>query len=381
MKSELISNLKNIVGKKATGKLLAICMDDYGNVRLQSPEALSVFNQQGLPAKSHFDEFDALENAEDLELMYEALLSVKDSNGNCARLTSLTNVANADFDRMKSDGFGNYSYELLPATYGKLGNKYQNCMELWKQGMDDHLIRPEFHGREHLNLRILMAKLKNRDHDVMTCFSQNSLARLTEPEGTLASWTAAFEFDDINEMADHMEIIADGVKCFEDVFGRRPKVFNAPGGKEHCRLYPFLKEQGFRVVERTFFHWEHQGRGKFRPSFARTRPETKLNPAVSIRNCVFEPTVQSPIDWLTRTMKQIEVAFYWNRPAIISCHRVNFVGAISEKNRDRGLSALRQLLANIVARWPNVEFEFLDDLCERMNLLRYPLNQEKNFCP
>ncbi len=369
MKSTAILHLKNLFGSRAQGKLVAICLDDYGNVRLHSPEALAVLKKHQLPRRIHFDEFDALETAKDLELMFETLSSAKDSNGNCAKLTALTNVANVDFEKMKIGGFDNYCYELLPTTYGKLGKDYDNCMELWQQGIDNRLIKPEFHGREHLNLRILMTKLKHRDHDVLTCFSQNSLARLTEPAGTHASWTAAFEFDEIEELSEHQEIIADGIDCFEKVFGRSPNVFNAPGGKEHRRLYPFLKQQGIRIVERSFFHWAHQGRGRFRPSFGHMTAETALNPAISIRNCVFEPSSPSQVDWVTRTLKQIEVAFFWNRPAIISCHRVNFVGRICEKNREKGLSNLRNLLASIVSRWPDVEFEFLDDLCDRIGLL------------
>jgi hypothetical protein len=375
MKSTVILHLKNLIGTKCQRKLVAICLDDYGNVRLHSRDALAELERQRLPRRIHFDEFDALETSKDLESMFEVLSSVKDSKGNNARLTALANVANADFAKMKADGFENYSYEMLPTTYGKLGNEYQNCMELWRQGIDRHLIRPEFHGREHLNLRILMAKLKNRNHDVLTCFSQNSLARLTEPTGSHSSWTAAFEFNEKKELSEHCEIIADGINCFERVFARRPGVFNSPGGKEHPSLHPFLKQQGFRIVERSFFHWAHQGKGRFRPSFARARAETKLKPAISIRNCVFEPTAPAHIDWVAKTLQQIEIAFYWNRPAIISCHRVNFVGKICEKNRQTGLSALRSLLAAIVARWPDVEFQFLDELCDRMGLLSTSASQ------
>jgi hypothetical protein len=55
-------------------------------------------------------------------------------------------------------------------------------------------------------------------------------------------------------------------------------------------------------------------------------------------------------------MKQIETAFFWNKPAIISSHRVNFCGHIDPKNREIGLSALKELLQKIVKKWPDVEF-------------------------
>ena len=55
-------------------------------------------------------------------------------------------------------------------------------------------------------------------------------------------------------------------------------------------------------------------------------------------------------------MGQIEAAFRWSRPAIISSHRVNFCGHIDPQNRRTGLDALAKLLRSIVGKWPEVEF-------------------------
>ena len=75
-----------------------------------------------------------------------------------------------------------------------------------------------------------------------------------------------------------------------------------------------------------------------------------------VRNCVFEPTEPSNIDWVETCLKQVEVAFRWNRPAMISSHRVNFCGHIDPENRKIGILALKKLLKNIVKKWPDVEF-------------------------
>jgi hypothetical protein len=63
-------------------------------------------------------------------------------------------------------------------------------------------------------------------------------------------------------------------------------------------------------------------------------------------------------------MKQIDTAFRWNKPAIISSHRVNFCGHIDPKNREKGLETLKKLLQEIVVKWPNVEFMSADTLGE-----------------
>jgi hypothetical protein len=55
-------------------------------------------------------------------------------------------------------------------------------------------------------------------------------------------------------------------------------------------------------------------------------------------------------------MKNIQNAFFWNSPAIIGTHRVNYIGSIVEKNRTVNLKFLSELLRAIVKRWPDVEF-------------------------
>jgi hypothetical protein len=53
---------------------------------------------------------------------------------------------------------------------------------------------------------------------------------------------------------------------------------------------------------------------------------------------------------------EINLAFKFNKPAVINTHRVNFIGGIEEKNRDLGLKKLNILLCQIVKKWPDVKF-------------------------
>ena len=56
-----------------------------------------------------------------------------------------------------------------------------------------------------------------------------------------------------------------------------------------------------------------------------------------------------------------------SRPAIISSHRLNFIGAIETINRDNHLIELKILLNNIVKQWPDVEFISSDQLGHIIN--------------
>ena len=85
-----------------------------------------------------------------------------------------------------------------------------------------------------------------------------------------------------------------------------------------------------------------------------------------VRNVHFEPSENPSIDYVSRSMKEISSAFFWKRPAIISSHRVNYIGAINEKNRKRGLTDLQDLLQRIVKTWPDVQFISSEQLAHRM---------------
>ena len=65
------------------------------------------------------------------------------------------------------------------------------------------------------------------------------------------------------------------------------------------------------------------------------------------RNCFFEP-VQSGKDWVDSCLNEISFAFRWNKPAIISSHRLNYIGALYKENRENGLTKLGSLLKQIM---------------------------------
>ena len=61
-------------------------------------------------------------------------------------------------------------------------------------------------------------------------------------------------------------------------------------------------------------------------------------------------------------MNEINIAFKWKKPAVISSHRVNYIGVLNTLNRDYGLLQLRRLLEQILKIWPEVEFMTSDEL-------------------
>lgn len=365
-------NTKNLIGWRTNRKIVVFSVDDYGNVRLDSKEAREKLNQAGLSVNNRFDALDTLETRQDLEMLYEALQSVKDKNGRYAVFTPFAVPCNINFEKMAKTGYKKYIYELLPETFSKLSvqqpKAYEGAWEIWKDGIESGLMVPQFHGREHLNLKVLEGKLAEKDQEVLSALKNRSYTSISSNRYETISPMAAFDFWNREENKRFDEIIRDGLKAFEKVYGYRSDHFNPPGGREHPYIHKALKENGIKFIDTPLLKKEHKGKGKYKSVFNYTGKRNKLGQIYLVRNIVFEPTDNRGVDWPSYAMEQIEAAFRWNRPAIISSHRVNFCGHIDEQNRKEGIKALKELLARITKRWPEVEFMAANELGKLIDL-------------
>lgn len=368
MKQSILNNLKNIWSWKTNRKIVVFSVDDYGNVRLDSRAAREKMDMAGLKVLSRFDVYDTLETREDLEILFETLSSVSDSNGRHAVFTPFTVPCNINFERMAEENYKTYRYELLPATYEKLAARdvkaYEGAWGLWKEGVANGLMAPQFHGREHLNLKIFEEKLAARDHEIMTCLKNRSYTSISESGYATIGYTSAFDFWKFEENKRFTNIIKEGLDAFEQVFGYRAKHLTPPGGREHRVIHQCLRDAGIKYIDTPLIKHEHQGMGKYKKSINYTGRKNYLGMTYGVRNVVFEPTHARGFDWINYSLRQIASAFRWRRPAIVSSHRINFCGHISPENRKQGIEALRKLLKEIVTRWPDVEFQSSGELMD-----------------
>jgi hypothetical protein len=355
-KNIVARNIKNSFGWSTKRKIIAFSVDDYGSIRMASKEARENLRNAGMKIENNkFDLFDSLEDANDLTQLYETLSAVKDRNNNTAVFTALSIPANPDFEKMQNNNFEEYSYELTSETWNKKPG-YEGVQNLWNDGIENKMIFPQFHGREHLNVKVLMELLRRRDPEMLACFQNKSFGAISSVPFPTIRYVAAFEFDNFDENETLKQIAIDGLDAFEKVFGFRAKHFAAPGAREHKCLAETLQKGGIRYIDSDMIRNEHQGSGKFKKSIDYTGKRNSYNQIYLVRNCVFEPNPFDSIDWVNYCMKQIEIAFMWNKPANISSHRANFAGHIEPSNRDKGLGLLKDLLKKIVNRWPEVEF-------------------------
>jgi len=364
----LKNHLKNLFGWKTKRKLVAFAIDDYGNVRLDSPQAFANLQKAGLPLNSRFDQYDTLETREDLEALFDTLRSVKDQNHYPAIFTPFALSCNINFEAMAADQYRQYQYETLPQTFQKQAQRwpkaYEGAWSLWQEGIREGLMAPQFHGREHLNLQFFRDKLNEGNQAILTALQNRSYTGIPVGDHPVQQYTAAFAFWEKEEAKNFPAIITDGVAQFQIVFGYSPTVFTPPAQEFPPWLESELSNYGLKATDKPFLKKQHLGQGKYRWQWNNTCYDRKNDRVKLVRNVVFEPTNNPQIDWVNHALQQIEAAFYWDKPALISSHRVNFCGFIDPENRRVGLSALKELLQKIVQKWPEVEFVSAGELAE-----------------
>lgn len=361
-KNFLARNLKNAFGWSTKRKIVVFEVDDYGAVRVESKQARDRLIAKGLRLENNkFDYYDALEDKNDLVHLFDTLTKIKDSTGKHPVLTALAIPANPDFESMRKTGYQHYRYELVTEIWKRMP-EYDGVKELWHTGISQRLLVPQFHGREHLNVKVLMKNLSQADPETIAAMSESSYCGITSRPFPTIDYVAAFQFTDFSENEKLKEIVVDGLNCFENVFGFRARHFAAPGAREHHTLAKALKEGGIDYLDTDMINNEHQGNGRYKRSIHFTGSVNALNQTFLVRNCVYEPSPGDNIDWINYCLDQIAIAFFWNKPAIVSTHRVNFAGHIDPAHRARGLNDLEQLLKKIVKRWPEVEFLTTNEL-------------------
>lgn len=349
-----ILNLKNIPGWHTSRKIVVIECDDWGGIRIPSTEVYNKLVKAGVGVtKSHF-RYDTLESAEDLSALFEVLIGVKDRNGRGAVMTAVTSMANPDFEKIRDSGFKNYYYEKFTDTLLRYGRGLE-VMNLWKQGVTSGIFLPELHGREHIAVHFWLEKLREGNMELIKAFDYKVVS--IEIPGLiplLQEFRPEFFFISEQQKEALINSIKDSATIFEETFGFKAKVFVPANGIFHPDFESTVAETGVRYLNVDHLRFIPDNNGGLKRSFCITGQKSG-GLRLYIRNCAFEPSSES-YSGIELTLKQVEAAFRWRKPAIISTHRVNFVGGISSENRKKGLKELSAVLKALIRYWPDIEF-------------------------
>ena len=358
-KSELKIYVSNLFGWRTNRKLIVIESDDWGSVYMSDKRALEEMKTKGIPLHSHYLKNDTLESNEDMEMLMDVLRKHKDASGRHVVMTGVNVVANPDFVKIKANGFKKYEYELFTET-AKRYPQSDRIHSLWKQGIEERLLVPVFHGREHLNVQRWMKLLQEGNETVKIAFEYGVSTLSKEINGKkLPDLRAAFDIDTQNDLKYLEKVIDTGLDEFESLFGYKSTFFIPTNGPFNNNLEEMLSKKGVKYIGTGKIQHEPLGEGKYKKHFRYLGKKNRLGQMYLTRNCFFEPISEEfpkERDWVASCLKEIEIAFNCHKPATISSHRVNYMGTINPENRAEGLKKLDQLLGAIIKKWPEVEF-------------------------
>ena len=369
VKQKLTRHLVNIPGWHTNRKIVVFESDDWGSIRMPSQEVYQKLLNKGIRVDNlSYNRYDSLASEEDLSRLFEVLLSVRDKNGNPAIFTANTIVANPDFDKIRESNFGEYYYEPFTETLKRYPQHSQSFF-LWQKGIRAGVFKPQFHGREHLNVNRWMRALQQNTGNVRVAFDYQMYDLSESFELSENSFMEALNFENESEFQFQKESIEEGLKLFEHIFGYHSETFIAPCYIWSSKLNGFLKKQGINALQGGWYQFEPQsGKDhKFRKLFHYTGQLNNSGQYYLNRNVHFEPSENPEFDWINDALKRIETIFRWGKPAIISTHRLNYIGFIDPANREQNLPKLKHFLDKMITQWPDVEFMSSDQLLTLIN--------------
>jgi len=368
--------ISNIPGWRTQRKILVIESDDWGSVRIRDKKAYEALKRKGLNVDAiHYDSVESLESNEDLERLFDLLLSFKDINGKFPIFTPMCILGNPDFDKIKESDYKNYFFQPLHDTLIEFPTS-DRLIELWKQGFDNNIFVPEIHGREHINVRRYMQILQFHEgrEGMRFALDYHSLGPSRYKHFVYQNYLGALHPEVKDEIPNLHQYILEAGQLFYSYMGYQPRVFIAPNAEEPKELERSLHQIGVKYLTRSKRRNYPLGDGKFLKEWNFIGKKNELNQIVLNRNAFFEPVCfgehEHISDWTNSCLKDIQIAFHWNKPAVISSHRVNYLGSIRPENREKGLRELKKLLTVVQKNWPEVEFMSSFELGETIRLSR-----------
>jgi hypothetical protein len=316
--------------------------------------------------QSPYDRLDCLENRSDFESLMNVIDSHRDHVGRPAVFTFNTILGNPDFEAIERDQFKEFHHQKFFDTYRR--NYGENLESEWTKAIHSGLIRPQFHGMEHLNVPLWMRDLNEGIPETLLAF-RNRFYGLTTRTSSVRqkNYLAAFWTECSKDLESTLRRLSEGLVMFKDTFGYESRTFIACNYVVPKQAQLVLLEYGVGMLQGQrgqFVPCGNKPGGCIERWFTGKQCENGL--LRSVRNVTFEPFEDCSQDWLSGALNQIRQSFLCRRPAIISTHRANYVSGMSTLNRDRNLKLLDRLLNEVRRRWPEVEFLSSDQLLDEM---------------
>jgi hypothetical protein len=357
------SHLSQIPGFRTKQKLVVFESDDWGAIRMPDKYTFDKLMKLGIRVdRCAYNRFDSLERVEDVSNLAEVLSSVKDSKGNAAVFTLNFLTANPDFMKLKDAGFDDYHYESILDTYKRRDGDLRTFSGL-KNGIQSGFFYPQLHGREHLDIYRWMSQLKDPNSVYRKVFDFGIWGLGPKVIPSLGfNLQAALSSADENARSLQDTALKEGLDQFKQLFGMCSKTFIPTNFVLPNCFETILYSKGVRGLQGQRAQMLDNGKSRFRYMGQRTA-DGHIN---LVRNVSFELSESPETVSVESCIKEIDLAFKWHKPAVISTHRLNYIGGIVPQNSASNLKELKRLLDQTVKRWPEIEFIHSEELLNRI---------------
>ncbi|MCH8534620.1 MAG: hypothetical protein LAT51_06075 [Flavobacteriaceae bacterium] len=353
-KADLGSYLVNSLSKKLNSKVIVFESDDWGAIRMPSNNTLKHLLERGVVLDRPYSKYDSIATDQDLTDLFETLSKYKDSAGNHPIFTFNFIMANPDFERIKKDNFEKYHFKKFEDTIADYPNT-ENYKTILFNGINEGFCKPQFHGREHVNVNKWLKLLASSHKNAIEAFNHN--AYCIDNLGKSIYVTYDYEED----IRSHVNSLTEGLKMFRNAFGFDSETIIFPNYVWSKHLETIVNTLGVKGIQGTKFQNLPKPTGykrKFRVNGSvNTHGQINL-----VRNCFFEPSSSKNNRTVSRCLRDINIAFNTGVPAVISTHRLNYISRLSDFNKQNNLKMLSELLESIKKKWPNVLFLSSDQL-------------------
>jgi hypothetical protein len=366
LKDATLALYANLRGWRTRRKLVVFQSDDWGSIRMPDRDTYAALLAAGIRVdRSPYDRLDCLETRADFDALMNVLAAHRDAHGRPPVFTFNTVMGNPDFDAIAGDGFERFHHEHLFDSYRRYrGESLEEC---WREAMRSGLIRPQFHAREHLNSNLWMRDLQRDAPDVRIAFAHRYFSlRVAAGKGTQSRYRSAYWADSLEDLRVACETASSGLDMFAQTFGFKSLTSVACNYVLPAEVEACLLQGGVAGIQTQRGYLQPRPSRSQRPRIRHrfTGEANGHGQRYVVRNALFEPYMDSRDDWRDRTLRDIERAFRFGKPAVICSHRINYVAGMDAAHRDRSLRTLDTILAAIAVRWPEVEFIASDELVE-----------------
>jgi hypothetical protein len=349
--------LNNRRGWRSDHPLLVIESDDWGTERTRSALDGQALREAGLGLADQSGLLDGLETRDDVAALCEVLSAHKDSLGRPAVMTVNFVLANADFDSVAKSDYGQMAVKSIVDGW----NHESDAERLWQAyrgGVDAGLLVPQFHGYLHFSPDSWLAQLRGGDVATKLAFDRRMIGPMSEASGLRTMGVSSLYDREEEAIRRH---VSEGMRLFRAAFGRGSVTTIAP---RYVWRSPetelIMAEHGIRAMQGK--QWQYLPDGRCRARYIGQRGAGGM--LYLVRNCDLEPIAGGTT--VEGCMRQVTEAFSRGLPAVLCSHRINYTSRVSPGVRDEGLAVLNEVLGQVVAKYPNVEFVGSDALAERI---------------